>query len=81
MHIKNIKFALLGVILISSITIGCSSDRDKVKWEYKVIQITYKNHKAIEPFLNQYGKIGWELVQVLNNRYIYKRILTAKKRK
>ncbi|MDY6934617.1 MAG: DUF4177 domain-containing protein [Spirochaetota bacterium] len=43
------------------------------KWEYKVIEITFKNSRGEEPFLNEYGKAGWELIQKSGNEYIFKR--------
>lgn len=46
-------------------------------WEYKVIYACYSNE--IEIKLNQFGKLGWELVSVhtktgtLTPQYIFKR--------
>lgn len=45
-----------------------------IKWEYRVIPLTVQyGLKPYEQKLNQWGEQGWELVQALSDRIIFKR--------
>ena len=56
--------------------LNCKPDNSRneiKKWKYKVVEITFKSKRGIEPFLNEYGKAGWELIQKSSNEYIFKK--------
>lgn len=45
-----------------------------IKWEYRVVGVDRKyGLEAYQSKLNQWGEQGWELVQALTDRIIFKR--------
>ncbi len=47
-------------------------------WEYKTITVMLAYYGHLEACLNEYGKQGWELVQIVDNKYEYKAIFKKK---
>ena len=68
----SITNLLLISVMLSTI-ISCSKQPAHKQWEYKTVEIELKTKRDIEPFLNEYGKAGWELFRIDGNFYIFKR--------
>jgi hypothetical protein len=45
-----------------------------VKWEYKLIDFSYKNMQEIETSLNKLGAEGWELISMVKREAVLKRV-------
>ena len=74
MNIKRIHlFVLIVLISVSILLMSCGNKPQYQKWEYKTVNIEFKNPRDLEPFLNEYGKGGWELIYMNNNLYVFKR--------
>lgn len=44
-----------------------------MKWEYKVSQIVCHDNKELESILNDFGMERWELINVRDSKFIFKR--------
>lgn len=43
------------------------------KYEYSVMVLRVDNSEDIKKWMDNMGRQGWELVQVVNDRFIFKR--------
>lgn len=43
------------------------------KFEYKIVPFLYSDLEELELMLNAMGRKGWELVEIKENYYIFKR--------
>ena len=76
-QIQLVIVAILGLIVWAGYAHGQSAAPGRQNWEYRIVETqllsSFTPASDVQQLLNQGGAEGWELIQIDEKRYFFKR--------